>query len=117
MKIRFQADADFNEDIVAGILRRELRVDFRTAGQAGLRGLDDFQALAMAAKEGRVLVSHDRKTMPRHFADFIQGNTSPGLFIVSQKADLLSVIEALICVWAASEAEEWVDTICTIPLG
>ncbi len=53
MKIRFQADADFNEDIVAGILRREPRVDFRTAGQAGLRGLDDFQALAMAAKEGR----------------------------------------------------------------
>jgi hypothetical protein len=55
--------------------------------------------------------------MPRQFADFIQGNTSPGLFIVSQKADLLSVIEALICVWAASEAEEWVDTICTIPFG
>ena len=23
MKIRFQADADFNEDIVSGILRRE----------------------------------------------------------------------------------------------
>ena len=110
MKIRFPADADFNEDIVAGILRRESRVDFRTAGQAGLRGLDDLQALAMAAKEGR-------KTMPRQFADFIQGNTSPGLFIVSQKADLLSVIEALICVWAASEAEEWVDTICTIPFG
>ena len=117
MRIRFQADADFNEDRVAGILRREPRVDFRTAGQAGLRGLDDFRALAMAAKDGRVLVSHDRKTMPRHIADFVQGNTSPGLFIVSQKADLLSVIEALICVWAAGEAEEWVNTICTIPFG
>ncbi len=115
MKIRFQADADLNEDIVAGILRREPRVDFQTAGQAGLRGLNDAQALAMAARDGRVLVSHDRKTMPRHFAEFLRSNTSPGLFIVSQKADLLSAVEALLCVWAASEAEEWVDTICTIP--
>ena len=85
MKIRFQADADLNEDIIAGVLRRERRVDFRTAGQAGLRGLDDFQALALAAKEGGALVSHDRKTMPRYFADFLQTNSSPGLFIVSQK--------------------------------
>lgn len=117
MKIRFQADADFNEDIVAGVLRREPRVDFQTAGEAGLRGLGDLQALAMAAKEGRILVSHDRKTMPRHFADFLQSNSSPGLFIVSQKTDLLSAIEGLIFVWAASEAEEWVNTICAIPFG
>ena len=117
MKIRFQADADLNEDIVAGILRRERKVDFRTAGQAGLRGLDDFQALTMAARDGRVLVSHDRKTMPAHFAEFLRSNTSPGLFIVSQKTDLLSAVEALILVWAASEAEEWVDTIYTIPFG
>lgn len=115
MKIRFQADADLNEDIVAGILRREPRVDFQTAGQAGLRGLDDVQALAMAARDGRVLVSHDRKTMPRHFAEFLRSNRSPGLFIVSQKTDLLSAVEELLCVWAASEAEEWVNTICTIP--
>jgi len=38
------------------------------------------------------------------------------LFIVSQKTDLLSAIEALLFVWAASEAEEWVNTICAIPL-
>jgi hypothetical protein len=116
VKIRFQADADFNEDIVAGILRREPRVDFQTAGEAGLRGVDDLQALAMAARDGRVLVSHDRKTMPRHFAEFLRSSTSPGLFIVSQKTDLLSAIEALLYVWAASEAEEWVNTVCTIPL-
>jgi predicted nuclease of predicted toxin-antitoxin system len=116
VKIRFQADADLNEDIGAGILRREPRVDFQTAGQAGLRGLDDVEALAIAARDGRVLVSHDRKTMPAHFAEFLRSSGSPGLFIVSQKTDLLSAIEALLFVWAASEAEEWVNTICAIPL-
>jgi hypothetical protein len=34
VKVRFQADADFNEDIVKGVLRREPRVDFRTATAA-----------------------------------------------------------------------------------
>ena len=115
MKIRFQADADLNEDMVVGILRREPRVDFRTAGQAGLRGLDDIQALALSARDGRVLVSHDRKTMPNHFAEFVRTNTSPGLFIVSQKTDLLSAIEGVLLVWATTEAEEWANTICTIP--
>ena len=116
MKIRFQADADFNENIVAGVLRREPQVDFRTALQGGLRGLDDMQALALAAQDGRVLVSHDRKTMPVQFAEFVRSNTSPGLFIVSQMTDLLSAIEGLLLVWAATEPEEWVNKICTIPI-
>jgi hypothetical protein len=29
MKIRFQADADFNMEIVAGVLRREPGIDFQ----------------------------------------------------------------------------------------
>jgi Domain of unknown function (DUF5615) len=115
VKIRFQADADLNEDIVTGVLRREPRVDFRTAGEAGLRGMNDTQALAAAAREGRVLVSHDRKTMPAHFAEFIRTRRSPGLLIVSQKADLLAAIESLLLVWAASEAEEWTNRIYTVP--
>jgi hypothetical protein len=116
VKIRFQADADLNEDIVTGVLRREPGIDFQTADEAGLHGLDDSSVLAIAAREGRMLVSHDRKTMPAHFAAFIGTATSPGLLIVSQKLDVRSAIEELILFWAASEAEEWVNTICPIPL-
>jgi hypothetical protein len=31
MKIKFQADADLNEDIVTGVLRRMPEIDFQTA--------------------------------------------------------------------------------------
>jgi hypothetical protein len=85
VKVRFQADADLNEDIVTGILRREPGVDFQTATAAGLRLLSDLEVLTLAAREGRVLVSHDRRTMPRTFAAFLSSNVSPGLLIVSQK--------------------------------
>jgi hypothetical protein len=36
VKPRFQADADLNEDIVKGVLRREPGIDFQTATSAGL---------------------------------------------------------------------------------
>ncbi len=115
MKVRFQADADLNEDIVTGILRREPGVDFRTAAAAGLRLLSDLQVLTLAAREGRVLVSHDRRTMPRAFGDFLRTSESPGLLIVSQRTDLLTAIDELLLVWMSSEAEEWINRLGTIP--
>jgi hypothetical protein len=116
MKIRFPADADLNHDVVKGVLRREPGIDFGTAADGELRRLSDPEVLALAASEGRILVSHDRKTMPRAFAEFVMAARSPGVFIISQKVDHLSAIEALLLVWAASEAEEWTNRICTLPL-
>jgi len=115
VKVRLQADADLNEHIVKGVLRREPGIDFRTASPAGLYGLRDLEVLAMAAGEGRILVSHDRKTMPRICAKFIQTTNSPGLFLVSQKTDVLIAIESLLLVWMASEAEDWTNRIAAIP--
>ena len=69
MSVRFQADADLK--VIAAVKRREPLVDFQTAPEAGLMGLDDPTVLALAATEGRLLVSHDRQTMPHHFATFI----------------------------------------------
>ena len=71
MKARFQADADFNQHIVRAVRRRVPAIDFPTAHEAGLAGLDDDLVLERAAQESRILVSHDRRTMPFHFAAFI----------------------------------------------
>lgn len=64
MKVRFQADADLNQILLKATLRREPGIDFQTAHAARLVALSDNQVLAIAAAEGRVLVTHDRKTMP-----------------------------------------------------
>jgi hypothetical protein len=102
MRVRFQADADLNEGIVTGLLRRVPEIDFKTAAEAGLRGLDDAVVLARAAADSRVLVSHDGKTMPRHFAELIADAESPGLLIIPQKLDVHTAIEELLMVWTAS---------------
>jgi len=116
MKIRFQADADLNRIIVKAVMRREPGIDFRTAEAVPLVGLGDVEVLALAAKEGRVLITHDRKTMPQHFAEFIATTKSPGVLIIPQKLPVSHAIEDLTIIWVASEAEEWVSRIYSLPL-
>ena len=116
MKIRFQADADFNQIIVRATLRREPTIDFQTAQAAKLTGLKDEDVLAITANGGRLLVTHDRKTIPHHFAEFITSQTSPGVLIVPQKLPVADVVEDLILIWAVSEAEEWNNRIHSLPL-
>jgi predicted nuclease of predicted toxin-antitoxin system len=116
MKVRFQADADLNQIILLATLRREPSIDFQTALAAGLTSLSDREVLAMAASEGRVLVTHDRKTMPRHFSEFIATQTSPGLVVIPQQLPLAAAVEDLILIWSATEADEWLNRICFLPL-
>ncbi|MBH8574428.1 DUF5615 family PIN-like protein [Nostocaceae cyanobacterium CENA369] len=116
MNVSYQADADLNQAIVTGVLRREPTIDFQTALAAGLEGLKDSEVLAKAAQQGRILVSHDRKTMPLEFAEFITSNHSAGVIIVSQKLPVEVVIEELLIIWAISSAQEWVDRIAKLPL-
>jgi hypothetical protein len=48
----------------------------------------DPDVLARAADENRILVTHDRRTMPRHFADFIGRRACPGVIIISQRVSV-----------------------------
>lgn len=116
MRPRFQADENLNAKIIAGVLRREPGVDFQSARAANLIGLSDPEVLAIAAEAGRILVSHDRQTMPSHFSRIVAESNSAGLLIVSQRLDLRQTIEQIVLIWTASEAEEWVNHVGYLPL-
>jgi hypothetical protein len=116
MRPRFLADADFSQKIVLGLLRREPAIDFRTALQGGVLGRPDPEVLALAARENRILISHDRATMPTRFARFTASQSSPGLILVSQEIDMGTAIEDLLLIWAAPSLEEWRDRMGFVPL-
>lgn len=114
--VRFLADADLNHSIVKGCRRIEPALDFLSANDAQLEGMPDPVVLRVAAAQGRILVTHDRQTMPRHFGEFLSGGSwSPGVFVVSQSTPISEVIEELVMIWAASAADEWVDRIVDVP--
>lgn len=114
-RLRLQADNDLDQRIVVATKRLDPAVDFQTAAALGLHHLPDPEVLALAAREGRVLVSHDRRTLPGHFREFVASQRSPGLIIVSQRLPVGRAAELLHLLWAASEAEEYTDVIYDLP--
>lgn len=116
MKVCFQADADLNQVILLAAVRRKPAMDFQTALAAGLLGAADRDVLATVAKDGRVLVTHDRRTMPRHFLDFVTLEPSAGVIVIPQSLSVAKAVEDLILIWSATEAEEWVNRIAFLPL-
>jgi hypothetical protein len=116
MRPRFQADADFNHKIVVGLRRREPAIDILSAHEGGVVGVPDPEVLTIAAELGRILVSHDRKTMPSYFTQLRKTLPSPGLIIVAQNLDIGIAIEDLVLIWAATDAEEWAERIGFVPI-
>ncbi len=84
MNIAFQADNDIDQTVVRILWQIEPAVDFQTANEMDLHGLDDLTVLSLAALEKRILVSSDQSTMPLHFAGYIQTDTSYGLLIAAE---------------------------------
>jgi Domain of unknown function (DUF5615) len=107
LSIRFQADNDLKFAIVKAVRRREPAIDFASAQESGLDGIGDSDLLDRAAGDGRVLVSHDLRTMLDHFRSHLAaGKTSPGLLVVSQGESIGEVVEALVVLWAVTDPGE-----------
>jgi hypothetical protein len=116
VSIRFLADADLDNGIVQGVRRREPSIEFKSANDAGLAGLPEDKVLAIAAGEGRVLISHDKRTMPVHFAARIRlGLWSPGVLLAVPRATVGDVVESLLIIWSASSESDWADQIHYLP--
>jgi hypothetical protein len=116
VKPRYLGDVNLRQAIVRAVLRQEPGVDFRTAADAGLHGLDDLDVLAFAAQDRRILVTHDVRTMPGHFSKFLQASQSPGVFLVPQTLSNAAAAEELVLIWSATDAEEWLDRLVYLPL-
>jgi len=114
--IRPQADADLDPAVVIGVRRREPGVDFQDWRGFIPQAMKDPEVLALAAASGRILVSHDLGTMPRHFAEFVSRHDSPGLIRVPQRTAIRRIIDDLVLLWAASEESEWRNGILYLPL-
>jgi len=73
--------------------------------------------LELAANQDRILITHDRRTMTRHFRDRLNaGKATPGVFIIPQQRSAIGeTIDALLLIWAASRVEEWRNRIVYLP--
>ena len=114
---RFLADHDLNEQIVTGVWRREPALECVRARDVGMSERPDAEVLAYAADNGFIVVSHDVNTMPSEaYGRMSSGQKMSGLLMVKQSDPVGAIISCLILVRAASDAEEWENQVCFLPL-
>jgi hypothetical protein len=99
---------DLNDAIVVGARRREPATEFSRLRDLGLATRSDPEVLEFAAQESWILVSHDVNTMREVACIRLDAGLSiGGLLLIHQRTGVSSIIESLLLIWAASEAEEW----------
>lgn len=113
----FLADNDFNEHITDGLLRREPTINITRVRDYELQKHPDENILQFAANRGLIVISHDVNTMPATaFARIDAGLPLPGLIMVRQSLPVALVIDNLLLIWSATEAEEWARQVWFLPI-
>jgi hypothetical protein len=78
-------------------------------------GTSDLDILRWAEEHGRIVVSHDTKTLPEHLAEHLAaGRHSPSVFIARRPLNL-ALAEWLVLAAFASDAPEWKDRVTFVP--
>ncbi len=80
--IKLASDENLDGDVVRGLLRRVPELDIVRVQDAELVGSPDPTILAWAADENRILLTHDRDTMPNFvYERVIASEPTPGVFL------------------------------------
>jgi predicted nuclease of predicted toxin-antitoxin system len=115
--LRLLADENFNGDIVRGLLLRQQDLDIVRAQDVGLGSADDPDILAWAAANNRILLTHDRATMPDYaYERLAAGEGMPGVFILNDRSPVGQAIQEILLMVACSEQGEWSGRVVHLPL-
>jgi hypothetical protein len=115
--LRLATDEDFNNRILRGLLRRRPDLDIVRAQDVGLIGKGDAEVLAWAARESRVLITHDVTTMKQAVDERIAAELPmPGVYVLSQQTPIAQAIEDILLLAEYSLEGEWEGQIIFLPL-
>src|SRR6516225_9048624 len=115
--LRLLADENFDEDIVRGLLLRQLDLDIVRVQDVGLAGAEDPDVLAWASENNRIILTHDRATMSDYAYERVAaGENMAGVFILNDRFPVGRAIDELLLMDACSEQAEWVGRAVHVPL-
>jgi predicted nuclease of predicted toxin-antitoxin system len=113
----FLSDEDFNNRIVRGLLRRFPHLNLLRVQDVGLAGKHDTEVLEWAAKEARLILTHDFATMLDFAYSRIEsGLLMPGVIALSQDFPIGEAINELAVLIQYSLEDEWENQVVFIPL-
>ncbi len=108
--LSFLADENFNGRIVRGLCLRLPQADVARVQDVALSGADDPEVLEWAASAGRIVLTHDAKTMAGFAYDRVaRGRRMPGVIEVDDLLPIGAVIEELLLVAQCGLPEDFED--------
>jgi predicted nuclease of predicted toxin-antitoxin system len=115
--LKFLSDENFNGDIVRGLFLRQPNLDLLRVQDVGLRELDDPAILDWAANNERILLTHDRATMPDFAYDrLLKGQPMSGVFLINDRIPTRLAIDELLLLNTCSQQDEWKGIVLYLPL-
>lgn len=115
--LRYLADENFNGNIVRGLLRRRATLNLVRVQDVGLEGANDPRVLDWAARNNRIVLTHDRATMAAFAYARVESQLPmPGVFILNDRLSLRQAIDELLFIDTFSEQEEWSNLVVYLPL-
>jgi predicted nuclease of predicted toxin-antitoxin system len=114
--LRLLADENFNGDILRGLLLIQPDVDIIRAQDVQLAGEDDRGILAWAARNDRIVLTHDRSTMPDFAYERLdRGEEMVGIFVLNGRFPVKQAIQQLLLMVQCSEHSEWNGRVIYLP--
>ena len=111
------SDENFSGDIVRGLFLRQPSLDLLRVQDVGLQKEDDPVILKWAATNQRILLTHDRATMPDFaYKRLLQGQQMSGLFVINDRMPIRQAIDELLLLIGCSKQEEWKGIVLYLPL-
>lgn len=100
-----------------GLLNANPNLDIVCVQDAGLRAADDPTVLEWAAREGRILLTHDVQTMTRYAYERVkQGKATPGIVEVPDTLPIGRAVDEILLVAECVRAGEWEGQVRYLPL-
>lgn len=116
--MRLLSDENFNGTILRGLMRRFLELDLVRVQDVGLMHADDPTILEWAAKEGRILLTHDVATVTMYAYERVnQGLPMTGVVEVIATAPIGKILDDLELFICCSEPEEYEGQVLFIPFS
>ena len=116
--LKLAADENFNGDIVRGALRRNPALDIiRVQDVPEVAAKDDPTVLDWAAREGRILFTHDARTITKYaYERTAAGLPMPGVFEIKHTVPVALAIDEILIIAECSLEGEWEGQVRYLPL-
>ena len=115
--LRLLIDENINHHILRGLKLRLPQIDYVLVRQIGMAGSPDWELLRWAAREKRIIVTHDRNTMIPYAEHCVKtGERMAGVIFVPDQLAIGRAIEELEIAVECFSPAELVNQIKYLPL-